>query len=92
MLDLIENTPRDALIDWACRLDLYTKAADRPWYQANPPQDDISFYDIPCRCGRDLSIGTYVRVKRYICEDGRGRVFLGQCGRCQSMIWSYRLS
>jgi hypothetical protein len=80
--------PSDALVYWACQSAISLKmAADRPWFQAPPPPVSGAYWEYLCRCRREP-----VRVKRYPCEDGLGWLYLGQCRRCETVIWSYRQS
>jgi hypothetical protein len=83
---LVDNPPSEALVDWASQSVVDVRLpADRPWFQAPPPPADVAYWEYMCRCRREP-----VRVKRYVCEDGRGSVFLGQCRHCETLIWTYR--
>ena len=86
-MKVTENpSPSDALVDWACQSAVGVRLpADRPWFTAPPPPTDSPYWEYPCRCRREP-----VRVKQYHCEGGRGSVYLGQCRRCETLIWSYR--
>jgi len=85
-MKLVDNTPSFVLVDWACASLAQLKApADRPWFQAPPPAFDAASWEYQCRCKREP-----VRVQRYRCAEGQGSVYLGQCRRCQTVIWTYR--
>jgi hypothetical protein len=79
-------TPSYELVRWACAFaDDPQFPADRPWYLAPPPPWDVSSWENLCHCGKQP-----VRVQRYPCDDGVRCVYLGQCSRCQSVIWTFR--
>lgn len=85
-IQLVDSIPSLVLVDWACQsLGHLLYPADRPWYQAPPPVLDATSWEYVCRCRREP-----VRVQRYRCAEGQGSVYLGQCRRCQTIIWSYR--
>jgi hypothetical protein len=78
--------PSDQLVGWACASAYGLRLpADRPWFLAAPPPLCVEEWDYPCRCGV-----TTVPVRRYMCEDGKGCVYIGQCRRCETIIWSFQ--
>jgi hypothetical protein len=78
--------PSDALILWACRYaEDILLPADRPWFMAPPPPLNVEHWEYLCRCRREP-----VRVRRYLCHHGQGYLYLGQCSRCETVIWGYR--
>jgi len=80
--------PYDELIDWACEYISGLHApADRPWYLVSPPSRNVPTWEYQCHCRR-----VPVRVQRYQCQGGRGSVYLGQCARCQAIMWTYLAS
>ncbi len=79
-------SPSDALVSWACQHAVALRLpADRPWFMAPPPPADVRHWEYTCRCRREP-----VRVRRYLCDDGQGALYLGQCRRCETVIWGYR--
>jgi hypothetical protein len=86
-MKLTENpAPSDALVLWACRFAVGVRLpADRPWFMAPPPPADVKHWEYSCRCRREP-----VRVRRYLCHNGRDYLYLGQCRRCETIIWGYR--
>jgi len=86
-MKLSENPcPSDTLVDWACRCARDVRLpADRPWFMAPPPPTDAKHWEYSCRCRRGP-----VRVHRYLCNEGRDFLYLGQCPRCETVIWAYR--
>lgn len=80
---LTENAPKDILIEWAEQSKIVTFAKDRPWFYAQPPLFASEFHDPICRCHRAT------RLNKYPCEDGAGYIYIGQCTRCQTIIWSF---
>jgi len=86
-MKLTENpAPPDELVNWACEaIASLCLPADRPWYLAPPPPMCSQHWEYLCRCGRQP-----VRVTRHACVDGQGYIYIGQCRRCQTVIWSYQ--
>lgn len=80
---LTAQPPADILIDWAAQTKIVNHAHDRPWYHTEPPLSATEFYQPPCRCS------AAVKLLKYPCEDGAGYMYLGQCSRCQTIIWSF---
>lgn len=78
--------PSDELVVWAGDPVIGIRLpADRPWYHAAPPTYSTDTWEYLCRCRKEP-----VRVVRYPCEEMRGSIFLGQCHRCEAIIWAYR--
>ena len=80
---LIVKQPSDAIINWAEETNLVRYAQDRPWYYAQPPIHVKNEYKKQCRCRKSAILN------KYICEDNAGFVYLGQCQRCQAIMWSF---
>jgi hypothetical protein len=79
------HPPYEELVNWACQfIDDLHLPADRPWYLASPPLRQVPTWEYRCHCRRWA-----VRVKRYACVGGKGSIYLGQCPRCQTLIWSF---
>jgi hypothetical protein len=78
--------PFEELVEWACHpaCGLHVPA-DRPWYAAMPPPRDTPYWEYRCHCQR-----LPVRVKRYACVGGKGWIYLGQCKRCQAVVWTFQ--
>lgn len=81
---LTDQQPAEALIDWAHQQKVVSFALDRPWFRAEPPIFATEAYQPPCRCKKES-----VKLQRYACEDGNGYIYVGQCARCQTIIWSF---
>lgn len=83
-----ERPPDDALVDWACHAvhSLY-KPADRPWYLAAPPLRHSPYWEYLCACHRQP-----VRVQRYRCVGDLCWIYLGQCCRCEAIIWTFAVA
>ena len=79
---LTENDPSEPILEWAA--SIVYNAFDRPWFYAEPPLMAIEYYQPPCRCSRA------VKLHRYICDDNSSYVYLGQCQKCETIIWSYK--
>lgn len=79
---LTEQIPNDLLVEWS--KSFINNPYDRPWFSAklNKLANSQSSGQYPCRCSQK------VILKRYNCEDG-GWVFLGQCAKCETIIWAY---
>lgn len=80
---LKENVPAYVLIDWAEENNIVNNAYDRPWYHADPPTSTVGFYQSPCHCK------AMVKLSGHVCDDGNGHVYIGQCKRCQAILWTY---
>lgn len=80
---LTEQPPAEVLIEWAGKSKIVKNGMDRPWYHADPPIFASDVFQPPCRCH------TPVKLVRYPCEDGAGYIYIGQCGYCQTVIWSF---
>jgi len=81
-----EPQPSDALVLWACHFAFGLQMpADRPWFLAPPPPADVKHWEYQCHCRRGP-----VRVRRYLCHNRKDFLYLGQCERCQAIIWAYR--
>jgi predicted SprT family Zn-dependent metalloprotease len=79
------RAPYEELIQWACRsVSRLYMPADRPWYLAPPPRRNVPHWEYQCHCRRQP-----VRVQRFQCVGGNGWIYLGQCPRCQAIVWSY---
>lgn len=79
------RAPYDELIQWACRsVASLHLPADRPWYWAPPPARNLPHWEYQCHCRR-----LPVRVRRYPCAGGKGWIYLGQCHRCQAIVWTF---
>lgn len=80
-----DRPPYDELVAWACHaIQHLHKPADRPWYFAAPPPRPSPYWEYLCACRRQP-----VRVMRYDCTDAVGSVYLGQCSRCEAIIWTF---
>lgn len=77
---LAAKQPSEAVVSWAEEASLVKNAQDRPWYYESSPSFKQS-----CRCKKKG-----VELTKYVCEDNAGYVYLGQCKRCQAIIWSFR--
>lgn len=80
---LTDNPPKEVLIEWAGNSNIVKHAMDRPWFYSEPPIFATEAYQPPCRCHKA------VKLVRYPCEDNAGYIYIGQCERCQTIIWSY---
>ena len=78
--------PPDELVHWSCAavVGLHLPA-DRPWFLAAAPPMCTEHWEYLCRCAKQP-----VRVKRHACVDEQGSIYIGQCRRCQTVIWAYR--
>jgi hypothetical protein len=84
---LTAKQPSEEIVKWAEETNLVKYPQDRPWYYTNPPISIINEYKKQCRCkkkGMKPAI-----LNKYICEDDAGFVYVGQCPRCQAIIWSF---
>lgn len=85
-----EEEPSFALVDWAdnqAREFVSLKMPwDRPWFCAAKPPANLkaSSWEYKCRCQQSP-----VRVHRFNCEGGKGFIWLGQCNRCEAVLWVY---
>lgn len=77
--------PADALVRWADQMASVYCAADRPWFWAPPPMRPAPYWEYQCRCRRGP-----VRVKSFPSADRCETLYLGQCQRCETLIWTYR--
>ncbi|MBY0522695.1 MAG: hypothetical protein K2R98_04830 [Gemmataceae bacterium] len=79
-------SPSDELVRWAslATIGLHTPG-DRPWYLATPPPQDALRWEYLCACSRQ-----HVIVRRYLCADGEACVYIGQCLRCEAVVWAFR--
>lgn len=80
---LAANQPSEAMVNWAEEVDLVKHAQDRPWYYAEPPIFITNTYEQSCLCRQVVSL------QKYVCEDNAGFVYVGQCTKCQAIIWSF---
>jgi len=78
---LKDQSPSDALIDWAEKLSIVKKAKDRPWWYSKPPGFAIESFKPLCTCKKQ------VEMRQYPCEDD-SYVYIGQCHRCENILWT----
>lgn len=79
---LTEQIPDEALVEWS---QTFIKSAkDRPWFSTKPPMVAVDIFEPKCRCN------ITVKLVKYDCEDNAGWIYLGQCRRCETIIWSYK--
>ena len=87
-LHLLMVNPSDTLVDWAAKADNpagLNAPRDRPWYQLNAaPDKEVPVFTLGCKCGKEK-----ISLKHHGC-DGGSAVYIGQCPRCQVIVWTYR--
>jgi hypothetical protein len=88
-LQLIVVNPSDNLVTWASQptnSNVFKNPKDRPWYQLNAsPSNPVSHFEIPCKCGKQK-----IKMTGHQCCDPNQSVYIGQCGRCEIIVWTYR--
>jgi hypothetical protein len=85
MIKLKDRHPSYELVRWVNENDIGLRhALDRPWFEAPPPDEVVGTWVYLCRCNRAA-----VEVTGYGREDGEGILYLGQCPRCETILWSF---
>jgi hypothetical protein len=85
---VITETPSPAwpLVCWACDFTNLLAPADRPWFFGSPPPaKPTPHWEYKCRCGREI-----ITVAQYPTDSPRWLLWLGQCGRCETIVWTQR--
>ena len=77
--------PSNELAQWAEGTGEFICPQDRPWYFVNMLvfNRESNHMRHKCHCEH-----TNVTLTRFPCEDDTQTVFIGQCARCQAIIWS----
>ena len=77
-------SPSDVLVAWAEKYAVGIKSpADRPWQEFKPPLENLRHQTCTCRCTRQVT------TRRYLCSNGQDCLYAGQCGSCETIMWSY---
>lgn len=79
---MLDQHPSEALIDWAEQIGVVKLAQDRPWFYTEPPEVAWEHHEPKCTCKKPVT------MKKFPCEDNNGYVYIGQCGRCEKIIWT----
>lgn len=80
---LTNHPPADVLVEWAAKIAVVQNAKDRPWYYAQNPKVACESYNSECnRCSCPIT------MKRHPCEGNSAYVYMGQCSRCEKILWS----
>jgi len=75
--------PTSVLVDWTCRtLTFLVKPADRPWWYCDSPVGFPIYWQDVCKCK------FLTNLKQYPTSDGLAFYWIGQCARCESIIWT----
>jgi hypothetical protein len=78
-------SPADSVISFTERyVSDIQYAPDRPWYFGTPAPQNVAHWEYGCHCSK-----TPVRVSRHVREGRKEVLYLGQCPRCQAVIWTY---